>query len=365
MWDGGEHSLPRARVDLGTGWRDGMASRLEPVIVSALKKSPLCDEELLSLSITALGAESGISEIGADVKKLWSLQHERSIADRTAIHEVLRNVRAVLSIVKKRLLSYDYCEKTYGIKVSKVGRRIQFGRRNFGEVYFVENKGGGNDWKKGVSSLARKLVLDCAEKTSAVRTILDALEKDDYVRVKSLPHQYRSIKQAADLLKDYWLAEEKTLSDGTRVITVPGFSAESISIIKKEEEGVSGGGGGGWNRMSVEESFAREFFEKNSATPSSLKFFNEKFSANTWTIGPDGPRVSKISFSIVVFDKASQILEVADCSEKRAGTAELKELHSKKLQWGLPARMHYFAPNFSSAARTLADELGVVLHETA
>jgi len=340
-----------------------MAERLEPVIVWALVERPRSEDELLSISINALGAEAGVAELGAGVAKLWSLQHDRGISENTALREVMRNIRAVLGIVKKRILDAEYCEKAHGVTISKVGRRIQFGRKNYGSIYFVKN-GTRYDWKAEVSSLARKLILESAEKESAVRTILDALERDDHVFVKDLPHQYRSIRQGVDLLAEHWLAEEKTLPDGTRVITVPGFAPESINLIITKDGITVAEGGTGMAATDDGEGFAKQFFEKNSAKPESMKFY-ENFSANTWTIGPEGPKISKISFSLVVFDPESQALHVADCSSKRAGTSELRELHSKKMQWGLPSRMHYFAPGFSSTARALAAELGIVLHETA
>lgn len=347
--------MPRPRLDLGADWKTELAEKLEPILIEALKKQEAMSENCLeSTAINALGELAGLTELGNRLKKLWSLQGGRKLSDTTTINAVLRNLRAVLRIVKNRLLNSEYCNDKYGTTIGRIDRRIQFGRKNFGMLYFAKTP----SWKEAVSGLARKLILENAGGDSAARSILDALERNDgYVLVKSIPHQYRSIQQAANLLQSYFLTEKKTTPGGKKIITVPGFAVENLSsAVAVARCGMTDTDNGAVSGT------AREFFERGAKNPDSLDF-RDNFVAKAWTLGPEGPKVCRITFSLVVFDRQGPVLHVVDSARKRAGSPAVRELHRKKLQWGLPARMHLFAPGFTKSAQRLANELGIQLHE--
>ncbi len=325
--------MPRAVIDLGSGWRDTLAASIEPKIVEAIRHEPLTEPEIFAAACSALGAGQGPREIAASLRRMYSLKFRHNVSESTAMVSVLGQLKRVVSSVKERLLSDGYSERKYGTGIMAVEREIRFGHDYYGRIFYAA----GDDGK------LRKKVRDIimAHPDSAAAEILSAVQARGYVYSSELKCQKRAADLAADLLMSYGLMGRGT-HDGRELFHVPGFSDQTIEL--SPETGPTKG------RLS--EAFGRKGFKTW-----------ENFRCGTWTLTSDGPKVVRMGFGAVAFDPENFQLHIADSSRKKTDISKLRALRRKAVDWGLPAALHFFAPSFTPSAEKYAAKWGIRLHK--
>lgn len=325
--------MPRARIELGAEWRQKLADSIEPEIVEALKLEPLTEPEIFASACSALGAGQSPREIAASLRRMYSLQFRRGISESTALVSVLGQLKKAVSSVKKRLLEAGYSKAKYGVDVKAVEREIRFGKDYRGRIFHCGDAGG------KLKEKARALIM--AHPESCAAEILSAISRRGYVFASELKSQKRAIDLAAGLLVAYGLAA-RGVHEGKEVLHEPGFSAQTIGLAREAGPPAAG---------------LSEFFGKRG-----FRVW-ENFRCGTWTLTAEGPKVVRIGFRLVAFDPENFQLHIADSSgRKRADVSRLRALRRKVRDWGLPAALHFFAPEFTQSAEKYAAKWGIRLH---
>ncbi len=310
--------MPRAKVDLGEEWRESVAATLAPRLMQELSRGALSESEILAVSTRVLGVDSSPAELVSGLKKMYKMQFRESLSDRTALKEVLFNLKKAVELTKAKLVSR-------GVKMT--GRKFQFGKDFAGRIFYLDN----NQLQKKVRELLKK------QQAAVATQLLVQLDKRNYVRLKQLPLQPRAISLATGLLVGAGLAELKG-----EFLVSPGFD---ISTIQLEE-------------VRAREDSLAEFFEKQGFDASA------PYTAGCWVIGEDGPKVVRLVFAVMAFDGKTRQIHLADRSKKRADVSKLRSLRRKTVDWGLPSIIHFFAPSFTPAAEKYAKRWGIMTHKT-
>lgn len=326
--------MPRARIDLGAEWRGKLAEAIEPELIEALKREPLSEPEIFAAACSALGAGQSPKEMAASLRRMYSLQFRRSVSESTALVSVLSHLKKAVSSVKNRILDSGYSRAKYGVDVLAVEREIRFGHDYHGRIFYCS----GDEGK--LREKARALIM--AHPESCAAEILSAISKRGYVFASELKSQKRATDLAAGLLGAYGLAA-RGVYEGRELLHEPGFSAQTISLA--QETGPSDG--------------LSEFFGKKG-----FKVWGN-FRCGTWALAAEGPKVVRIGFRLVAFDPQNFQLHIADSSgKKKADVSRLRALKRKAKDWGLPAALHFFAPEFTPSAEKYAAKWGIRLHHT-
>lgn len=326
--------MPRARIDLGSGWRDTLAGSIEPKIVEAIKEAPKTEPEIFAAACSALGAGQSPKEIAASLRRMYSLRFRRNVSESTAMVSILTQLKRVVSSIKERLLSDGYSEQKYGTGIRTIEREIRFGHDYYGRIFYRA----GDDGK--LREKVRSIIM--AHPDSAAAEILSAVRGRGYVYSSELKCQKRSIDLAADLLRSYGLIE-RGLHDGRELFSVPGFSNQTIELAPEA----------GTKKGTLPDFFGRERGFKVWAN----------FRCGTWTLTADGPKVVRMGFGAVAFDPENFQLHIADSGRKRTDVSKLRALRRKARDWGLPAALHFFAPSFTPSAEKYAAKWGIRLHQ--
>lgn len=329
--------MPRARIDLGAGWREKLAGSMEPKIAEAIMKEPLTEPEIFAAACSALGAGQSPKEIAASIRRMYSLRFRRSVSESTAMVSVLSQLKRVVSSVKERLLLKDGGRSRYGTEIRAVGREIRFGRDYYGRIFYRAGD------EERLQEKAKAIVMAHPDSTAA--GILSALQTRGYVFSSELKSQKRAIDLASDLLLSYGLIG-RGMHDGKELFHVPGFSSQTIDLVAPE----AGGG-------PVAAGFS-EFFGKKG-----FKVW-KNFRCGIWTLAAEGPKVVRMGFGAVAFDPESFQLHIADSNRKKTDISKLRALRRKARDWGLPAVLHFFAPSFTPTAEKYAAKWGIRMHST-
>lgn len=324
--------MPRARIDLGSGWRDTLAASIEPKIVEAIRKGPLTEPEIFAAACSALGAGQSPKEIAASLRRMYSFRFRHNVSESTAMVSVLGQLKRVVSSVKEKLLADGYLEQKYGSRIRTVEREIRFGHDYYGRIFYDAKD------EDKLREKVRNIVM--AHPDSAAAEILSAAQGRGYVHSSELKCQKRSADLAADLLMSYGLIGRGT-HDGKELFHVPGFSTHTIGLAPEA---------GSRGRLS--EAFGRKGFKTW-----------ENFRCGTWTLTADGPKVVRMGFGMVAFDSENFQLHIADSGRKKTDISKLRALRRKARDWGLPAALHFFAPSFTPSAEKYARKWGIRLHE--
>lgn len=310
--------MPRPKIDLGEEWRKSIAATLEPRLAEELAERALTETELLARSMKILGVDRSPGELIASLKKMYKLQFRESLSDRTAMKAVLHDLKKSVEVAEAKLL-----EK--GIRVTP--RKFQFGKDFVGRIFYSNE-----------SQLHQKVREILAKRSEAVASqLLQRLDSKGYVRLKELAFQPRAINLAKELLLDVGLAEVKG-----NLLVSPGFDPATLQL----------------EAVSVKASSFATFFEKQGFSVSA------PYTAGCWVVGEAGPKVVRLVFGAMAFDKKTRQIHVADHSNRQADVSRLRRLREKAVEWGLPITLHFFAPDFTPTAEKYAAKLGIQLHKT-
>lgn len=308
--------MPRPELELGEEWEKQILNRALARIEKRLEKEPLTENEIWTEVVGALGAEKGVNQTATRLRQLYNLRFKRKISRSTANLAVVSNLKSVALQIKQQL-------SRKGWKTSK--RVIQFGKDYHGQIYYKD--------KNKATAKAEDIIIN-SDSTAA--EVLRKVNERGYVYESELPYQRRLLDLAADLLKDFGLAQ-KTKINGRYLIHKKGFDPQSARLEESRDIPLeSAWSGRGWR-------------------------VEENFSAGTWVLGADGPRVKKFKFDLLGFDPKNRQLHLAVTSDKRLGKGELDSFRVRALEWGLPAVLHAVAPEFTSGAQKYARTWGIEL----
>ena len=272
----------------------GLKASLKEHLLEKLAEGPLAESELWDASMDFFAPQ--LRGMSASLIRSYRLQFGRKLGRKTAEMNIIRNLRLLLSEIKKELHHTE--------------RVVTAGGKRFGRIFYAKGQEG---------RIQRK-----------VRELVEGVpgrQKEVLEGVKSGPVRITpGNRRAVEMLEHYGLVEVRRMG-GAEWAVEPGYSPVRV----ERSQGLG------------------EF-------PSSFKVWRP-FRIETWVLR-DGPEKVKLKFDEAAWDPVNRVFWLA-VKREYLGVRELRELRERAMLLGLPARLVAFCGEASRSAEKYAKAWGI------